>query len=183
MKGDKPEKNASPGASAERRVLVGTGASLAWGPASADRTLVWRLLAVLALAIAIVGWTDLALLWYPAQFGNPEWEFGTVSAFLNGLPLGTIGLVLFGIAAIGSGWRRTTRVAALLILLVALAVIALGVVYLLDVPLAIKGTAPALHQTILKAIAKASIYAVTYAMLYVSFGIAFLRLSRTRAVH
>jgi len=44
----------------------------------------------------------LALLWYPLQFGSADWEFGTISAYLNGMPLGTLGLALLAAGAIGA---------------------------------------------------------------------------------
>jgi hypothetical protein len=55
----------------------------------------WYLLGWIGLAFALVGGFDLALIWIPLGFGNPEWEFGTVSATLDGLPVTTLGLGCF----------------------------------------------------------------------------------------
>jgi hypothetical protein len=133
---------------------------------NAEPALLWVVVAWVGLAIAIVGWTDLALLWYPIRFGTPEWEFGTISAHLDGMPLGTLGLALLIVGAIGNGWRRTVRLLAIVCLLVVVGLLAISVIYLLDVPLALQGTAPQMKPVIKKAMLKAGIFAATYTALY-----------------
>ena len=54
----------------------------------------WRLLYWIGFAFVVMGGTDITLAWYPAPFGNPEWEFGAISATLNGLALPTLGFYL-----------------------------------------------------------------------------------------
>ena len=41
---------------------------------------VWPVLDWLGLAFLLMGLVDLALAWFPLGLGNPEWEFGTISA-------------------------------------------------------------------------------------------------------
>ena len=54
----------------------------------------WQLLATVAWAFLIVGGLDVGLVWYPAAFGNAGWEFGSVTAMLNGFPLPVMGSAL-----------------------------------------------------------------------------------------
>jgi hypothetical protein len=131
-----------------------------------EPALLWTIVAVTGLAIAVVGWFDLALLWYPLRFGDPEWEFGTISAHLNGMPLGTVGLALLVAGAIGRGWRRTTRLLAIVCLLVVIGLLAISVVYLLDVPLALRAAAPQVKPILVKAMLKAGVFGATYTVLY-----------------
>jgi hypothetical protein len=108
---------------------------------------------------------DLALLRYPLQFGSVEWEFGTISAHLNGMPLGTMGLILLAAGTLGSGWRCMARGLAVFCAVVAVGVVSLSVIYLLDVPVALKG-APQVKSLLIRAIVKAGMFAITYTTLY-----------------
>src|SRR6185437_6901598 len=54
----------------------------------------WRVVGWVGIAFVVMGFTDVALAWYPTAFGNPEWEFGAISATLNGFALPTLGLYL-----------------------------------------------------------------------------------------
>ena len=46
----------------------------------------WDLLGWLGFALFVVGGADFLLTWFPERFGNPEWEFGTITASLNAMP-------------------------------------------------------------------------------------------------
>ena len=126
----------------------------------------WRLTAAVGLAMAVVGWTDVGLLWYPLHLGDPEWEFGTISACLDGMPLGTIGLGLLAAGAIGCGWRWPTRAIAVASGLVTVGTFTIAVIYLLDVPVALRGTAPPVRTAIEKAMLKAGVFSMTYLLFY-----------------
>jgi hypothetical protein len=133
---------------------------------NAEPALLWVVVAGTGLAVALVGWFDLALLWYPLRFGDPEWEFGTISAHFDGMPLGTVGLALLVAGAIGRGWRRTSRLLAVVCLLVVVGLLAISVIYLLDVPLALRATAPQIKPVMKKAMLKAGVFSATYTVLY-----------------
>lgn len=153
------------------RILLGGGAHPErHAPVETEPTLLWVVVAGTGLAIAVVGWTDIALLWYPLQFGSPEWEFGTISRQLDGMPLGTIGLCLFVAGAIGRGWRPAVRVLSIVCLLITLELLAVSGLYLLDVPLALHGFAPASKSALIKAMFKAGVFAATYTLLYAWLG-------------
>lgn len=91
--------------------------------------------------LAVIGGIDIVLHWYPAHFRSPEWEFGTVATTLASLPLPTMGLV----AVLASALARAVKpnLAAMSVVLTALAlfVVACLLVFLLDVPLAMRAVA------------------------------------------
>lgn len=134
-------------------------------PIPSEPAFAWTVVAITGLAIAIVGWTDLVLLWYPLHFGNTQWEFGTISAHLDGMPLGTIGFALLAAGAIGRKSRRLARVLALAATLVVVGLLAMSLFYLLDVPLALR-TAPDARILLVKAMVKAGAFSITYTVLY-----------------
>lgn len=61
---------------------------------------------VVGAAVALIGFLDVVMAWYPLGFGRVEWEFGIISRTFDGLPLATagVGAVLGGLIA------RRTRV-------------------------------------------------------------------------
>jgi hypothetical protein len=108
-----------------------------------DQDTAWRLLFVPGWLFVVVGGIDSLLTWFPANFGQAEWEFGTVTASLNGLPLPLLGLVLVLTAAIALGRLALARVVLVLLLLAALAVLGMLGLYLLTLPQALRATAEA----------------------------------------
>jgi hypothetical protein len=83
---------------------------------------VW-LLAALGGAFAIVGLTDLALLWWPLGFGNAIWEFGTLSTTFDSVPMWGLGAGLIVFAVLRSArtrpiWVRVLAVACVVVVLI-----------------------------------------------------------------
>src|SRR2546426_806988 len=89
----------------------------------------WLLLGSLGLVFTVVGGTDVLLTWVPVRFGNPEWEFGTVTSSLDGLPLVTMGLVLMLAAGTARGMRWVVRTVALVMVVLAVAIALAAVLY------------------------------------------------------
>jgi hypothetical protein len=90
--------------------------------------------AILALvvggAFTVVGLVDLALLWYPVRLGNAPWEFGTLSATFDNLPMTALGVALVTLGLIshprlGGVWLRAAAVCYLAagVLLLAMAIL------------------------------------------------------------
>src|SRR5207245_6313338 len=50
----------------------------------------WLLLGWIGLAFALIGGGDVLLTWVPMHFGSPEWEFGTITSSLDGMPVLTM---------------------------------------------------------------------------------------------
>lgn len=109
---------------------------------TAPRT-AWRILGQFGVLLAVMGWIDIALHWYPASFKSPEWELGTVATTLAALPLPTMGLM----AALGSALARAAKtnlvVLSIVQSLIVLLLVGMLIVFMLDVPLALRAvTAP-----------------------------------------
>lgn len=117
-------------------------------------------------ALALAGWTDAALLWYPLGFGTPEWEFATTSTFFDALPLGTIGLTALAIGAMSRGSPRLLRVLSFLFPALAIAFVAVLGLFLLNAVVAWNRVDPALKVMLDRAVLKTSVLGLTYIVLY-----------------
>jgi len=123
----------------------------------------WFLLGAVGIAFSVVGLLDLALVWYPPDFGNPEFEFGSVTSAFNNMPIVALGLTMWVGSAAARGQRVSVRIAGTLIMLVALLIVVGGVLYLTDVPLALQSNVEPLVMTgIKKSILKTLVQAVVY---------------------
>lgn len=140
--------------SGDKRVLIKTKASASASPVVAQPDEAWRWLGWFGLVLAAAGLTDLALVFVPANFGNAEWEFGTVAQVISGLPLATMGLAaLLGAGmALGARWLQFTM--GVVLLLALLAVGGLLVMFLSHVPMALVAVEEPALTGIKKAIAK-----------------------------
>lgn len=132
----------------------------------------WRLLLIVGAVFVLIGGLDLALAWFPIGLGNPEWEFGTISATLNGLPLPTIGMMLLLAALLAEGRARAARVGAGALGLLALLLVVLAFLYLTVVPIAL-GAAPNPYVAagLRKAVVKGTALLVIYPLLYLSLAV------------
>ena len=138
----------------------------------------WGLLVPVGLAFLLVGAADLALVWYPLGFGSAEWEFGSVTSMLNGLPVLVMGLAFLGMAAVASGRRWAGRGIATVLALLAVTVVLMAALYATTVPIALKAVPN--EQVALglkKAIAKTTIQAAVYPVLLVWLAISTWRRS------
>ena len=134
-------------------------------PRPIDSSQTWYLLGWTALAFLVVGGVDFALTWYPPDFGNREWEFGTVTASLNGLPILLLGITLLLAASLRTG-RRWWAVLSLVGSLVMLLWVAVGaVLWATNVPLALRSVPPELATGITKALTKTVVQSLVYPLL------------------
>ena len=131
----------------------------------------WYLLGVAGAVFAIVGWFDIALTWYPSNFGSPEFQFASYSQSMNFLPLPMLGLMLMLAGGVARGIRWIPRFVALA-LVVAVALIVVGAVFwALSAVQGLESVQdPMVLRGLKKAIAKTALQATVYpiAMLYVS---------------
>lgn len=147
-------------------------------PATGPATFGWSMLGWVGLVLIVIGGQDLLLALIPLKVGNPEWEFGTVTAALNGMPVLSMGLALvLGWAAV-SGRKWLLRTVAVVLLLLAAVVLVAFTLYALTVPMALKSvTQPDIELGLQKAIAKTAVQAVLYPLVFVAMGIAAFRYS------
>ena len=96
----------------------------------AEATAAW-LIIVIGAAFAIVGLVDLTLLWTPLRFGDPAWEFTTLSRTFTNVPLTGLGLLFVAIGLVRHPSDRATlvRVAAAVFAALTIVLAVLGVLY------------------------------------------------------
>lgn|SRR5574341_444297 len=127
----------------------------------------WYLLSWIGLVFAAVGGVDLLLTWYPTQFGNAEWEFGTVSAALDGLPVMTLGLALLLGAGAVQGERWLVRTMAIVFAALAVLILLAAILYVTNVPIALKAVSqPMIRTGLKKAIVKAAGQSILYPLAF-----------------
>ncbi len=145
--------------------------SLAEAPESA-----WKYLGWTGILFAVVGLSDIGIAWYPIKFGTPEWEFGIASTTMENLPLTIVGLSLVFASGVARGRRRVVLALTVVLAILALAVLALGIMFALDVPLALRAVPnePA-HSLLQRGMLKTAIQTVVYFTLLGSLTIAGLK--------
>jgi hypothetical protein len=129
----------------------------------------------------VVGLVDLFLAWSPLHFGSPEWEFGTISATLNNLPVPAMGLAL--VLAHGAAEDRKGELVAvgLWAALMALCLVVAAVFYGLDVPLALRSVQEPVARTSLKSgMVKAVAALIAYLAFHIWAAVFAFRRARSR---
>jgi PAS domain S-box-containing protein len=126
----------------------------------------WTATACVGAALTVVGWADLALLWFPLRFGRPEWEFATIGAHFDHMALGTAGVLLLALGIAHRGWWAPAQALAMASQLIAIGLVAVYAVFIVAAPQAWHNVAPQLEPTIGRAVRKVSVYAVGYAAAY-----------------
>ena len=129
----------------------------------ADPSEGWHALGAVGLALLIMGSVDILLAWIPLRIGDPEWEFGTISATLNNMPVPSMGLALILSHAAAQGNKTELAAVALWCVIVVLVLVGAAVLYALDVPMALRavqGDVPrrALRAAMIKAGAAFVVY-------------------------
>lgn len=156
------------------KILRGEPTTPRLGPvAEGDVFLLWPLLVTAGIVLAVAGWADVALFWYPPRFGEADWEFGIISQTYDALPLGTLGLTLLAGGLLIRG-GQVWMVRAVGVAFLVLAVLSLGcvVIYALDLPQAWRALAnPQIAPGLKRAIAKTALFLVSYTAAYTVMGL------------
>ncbi|MBK6420778.1 MAG: hypothetical protein IPI38_14825 [Gemmatimonadetes bacterium] len=122
----------------------------------------WYLLGGIGLVFSVVALADLVLAWYPLQFGDAEWEFGTATTVLGGMPLLAMGLGLSFGSAVARGKLGAVRLFAVGFGLLALLLIGVLALYAGTITTALATIQPALKAGLQKAIIKTVAQGVLY---------------------
>ena len=131
----------------------------------------WYLLGAVGLVFFGIGLFDVLLAWYPLNFGNAEYEFGTYTQVMNFLPLPTLGLVMFLAGGVARGIKWVPRLVAVILVLMVVGILAAAVMWATNIPMALKAVAdPVILTGLKKVIFKTAFQTVLYPMLllYVS---------------
>lgn len=120
------------------------------------------------LLLVVVSGADVLLTWLPPELGNPEWEFGTVTASFNGLISVTVGfaLILYGLYDSGRGGLLKGVSAVLGV--TALLVLAAAALYWLSVPLALGSVEGGIRVGLQKAVVKTSLQSIAFPVAYLA---------------
>lgn len=139
----------------------------------------WNVLAVTGAVFLVIGLVDLALAWIPLRFGDPEWEFGTISTTINNLPVPAMGLGLFLASAVAADRTWQTVVGIVVAILLAAALAIMAAFYGLAAPLAWQAGSATVGRAIIGgAIVKAVVAIAAYFILAVVCAILGLRALR-----
>ena len=156
----------------ERQILVGKEPHLRGVDFPEDPGTAWRLITWIGFALAVVGYSDIALSLWPIQVGNPQWEFGTISRVFDSLPLVTVATLLFFAGSMARGSKWAVRVVGAWSVLFGLVLIVATVLYVLTVPLAVQAvTEPLAAMGLKKAIIKSLIQGTVYPVTFLAIGI------------
>jgi hypothetical protein len=154
--------------------MVITGSASERRPATsrvAGEDRAWDAIGWIGMAFILIGMVDLVLAWYPPALGSPEWEFGTIGASLNGLPLPALGIALNLAAGIARGSRWQMRAAAGFALAFALLLLVFAFIYATVIPVALADATNAVVRLgLLKSIAKAVVLLALYPVLFLWIG-------------
>lgn len=144
-------------------------------PPVRDPERAWVWIGRFGTLLAAVGLADFGLGWYPFAFGATEWEFGTVASTFAGLPLVTMGMA----GVLGAGLARGRKVQVVMvscILLTLAAVIGAALLmFLTDVPIALKAVNGPALLGIKKAAVKTVFFGVAFGTAYLVAGVGALR--------
>lgn len=143
----------------------------------------WGVLTLTGVAFTVVGFVTLGTILLPLRIGSPEWEFGTVNAFLDSLPLVVIGLSVLAAAGVARGRPWLARLAGVCLILLALIVLAAALLYATVLPQALRPQNYARSEILTgvkKAATKAAVQAAVYPIGFLWVGIGAFRFSARR---
>jgi hypothetical protein len=135
----------------------------------------WVVLGRFGIVALVVGFFDIALAWYPFGAGNPAWEFGIINLTIWSLPFPTTGLVALLASGTALNSRRRVFTTAGLMLILAIVVIALIVLYVMVIPIALKGTPAGAELAVKKSLVKTVVLGSTFATFYLVLAVTALR--------
>lgn len=149
-------------------------------PRAADPDDYSRLFLVAGAAFMVIGWTDISLLWYPLQLRSIDWEFATVTASINAMPLPTLGLVLLAAAGIARRSKGLMRIAAVFAVLAAVLVVAMAGLYVLALLAGRPAMDPGMKVLFARAAMKTSVLTAVYVLLHGWLGWTLFRSAQRR---
>jgi hypothetical protein len=127
----------------------------------------WYLLGGIGLVFALVSLADLTLAFYPWAFGDAEWEFGTITTVMDGLPLFTVGAGLALGAMVARGKLAGVRILSIVFGVMGLLLLLLTLRYVGHISTALGAVAePAIKTGLRKAITKTMAQGTLYPLGY-----------------
>lgn len=166
------------GPSEPSRILTPEGPARKAAPGIADTRLAWSVLGWFGIAAVMIGGFDILLAWYPMQSGNSAWEFGIINITIWSMPFITTGLVFLLAAGLGLQKRWLARSAGIAMLLLALAILAMLLIYALVIPIALEGTPEPAQLNVKKSIVKTVVLGPIFSAVLILLGLTALKRPR-----
>lgn len=135
----------------------------------------WRGLTWFGLVLTVVGLADVVLVFYPARMGDPSWEFGVIDAAVSTMPVLVVGVAALLGGALGRRKVGQVRAVAVLALLLAVAILASYLIYLTNVPMALRMSPEEVKAGIYKSIARTTIMSTAFGIGFLAAAIAAFR--------
>jgi hypothetical protein len=122
---------------------------------------------------ALIGFTDLVLLWFPANPGNVAWEYATVGRTLDAMPLSALGLLLvgYGVLRVAQPTRNGILFVSAIFFLFALFNAYLAFLILTSAPAVISQTPPEAIDAVRRAATRHGVQAVIYPIAWFVIGV------------
>jgi hypothetical protein len=141
----------------------------------------WSWIGWFSLVLALAGLTDWVLAWIPFRLGSTEWEFATIVSTFAGLPLVTMGFAGLVGSAIARGIRWQLIVTGLVVVAWGIFIVGALLVFVLDVPIALKAVRGPAHLGVVKATIKTIVLGTLFSIVY--FGVGIEALMRSRLIN
>lgn len=135
----------------------------------------WVLIGRFGFLAVFVGLFDIALAWYPLMSGNPAWEFGVFNLTVWSLPFPTTGLVAMLASAVALDRVGRVRIVAICMLGLAVAIVTIGLLYALVVPIALQGAPPEAQLNVRKSMLKTAGLVIAFSTTYIVLAVTSLR--------
>lgn len=165
---------------AEPRILVSRDKGSAGPRGVLDPEAAWTVAGWVGLLFLLVGGFDFGNTFWPLSLGSPEWEFGTITASLNGMPVPTLGLALLMASGLAAGRRWQVRLIGLVLAALVVLLVVMAFLYATNVPIALGAvTEPMGRLGLKKAIAKTAVQLVCYPAIFLVLAVWGWRRTRT----
>lgn len=137
------------------------------------RATVSRMLLIGGATFALIGFTDMALLWLPASPGNVAWEYATVGRTLDSVPMSALGLLLlgYGVLRVTQPTRNGVLFVSLIFLLYGVFSSFLAFLIFTSAPAVISQTPPEALDAVRRAATRHGVQAVIYPISWFAIGI------------
>jgi hypothetical protein len=139
--------------------------------AQTDSLSAWKYLFAAGLAVVAVDVVDLGLLFAKPTWSSLDWEFGTLGAVVQGMPLLTLGLSLMCAATVANGWVTARKAMSILMFLATLIVLVMAAMFVLDAFAVLKVLPANLKPAARELAVKTSLSLFVYFVLYLALGV------------
>jgi hypothetical protein len=172
---------ATEGCLAGPKILFPQGVDAQGRPASLQADIGWDVLNAIGWVFALVGVTDIGLIWHPFALANPDFLFGSVTSTMNGLPVLVLGLTF--VTAYAAGFRLVQRLRFLggLFLLVGVLILLAGFVFNRVAPIVLDSVDGLTLVAVKKSVFKTTVQLVAYAVVCGVVGVKAIRLAGAAA--